>query len=588
MTAAATIVIALGAGPGGKQASSAPQTSAANPMLRDRWDAVFRSLSAIEVPPSSSAGPQLRIRVDDTPFRGPTNLAQPNAAPAGVKANADPPANQQKDEEKIAAAIEPTSNWRSKASASPAIPASTPIFPEDGNAQPAAPPAISAKHASAASGASDHGSDNVKTSGQSPSIDLAALSAAASFPATSPLSAAPSDAAKSGASASRVSSSRDFPDAGTSGPAGFGVRSGNFSVRETFAEGVPVSAGLVLPGVQTAQPNLLVSAESEAAALSDQGRSATGAGPLHAGEPDAAKPVAREVGLSVSRDSGATSDAWSAPTGQIIAPLTRERQAADAHSVESYWSAHTNEAPPVQMLAARDTAAKAKSPGGGEGIGAVGSAAAPAPSLAPGGTGAHTEVLVARESGTVPVAAQSAAPSGDAPASASKDAFAALDGAVPGAAPAWVHAGATRAEAGFEDPALGWVGVRAELGNGGVHASLVPGSTDAELELGSHLAGLNAYLAEHHAGVSAVTLSSTENRSPDAGSGQAGAGHQEFGQPAQQGSGDRQETNSRAGDAAEGATGATAAVRQSVNSPGAVHAEVWTERRAGARISVLA
>jgi hypothetical protein len=102
----------------------------------------------------------------------------------------------------------------------------------------------------------------------------------------------------------------------------------------------------------------------------------------------------------------------------------------------------------------------------------------------------------------------------------SREAFATLDTAGTPAATTWIHAGTQRAEAGYQDPALGWVGVRADLSGGGVHAQLVPGSADAALALGSHLEGLNAYLAEHHTPVETLTLTAPEGGWPGMGSGQ--------------------------------------------------------------------
>jgi hypothetical protein len=93
-----------------------------------------------------------------------------------------------------------------------------------------------------------------------------------------------------------------------------------------------------------------------------------------------------------------------------------------------------------------------------------------------------------------------------------RETFAALDAEAAPGAPVWTHAGSQRAEAGFQDPALGWVGVRADLGGGGVHAALVPGSADAAEALGGHLAGLNSYLAEHHTPVETLTLAAPEGR----------------------------------------------------------------------------
>jgi hypothetical protein len=109
-----------------------------------------------------------------------------------------------------------------------------------------------------------------------------------------------------------------------------------------------------------------------------------------------------------------------------------------------------------------------------------------------------------------------AAPSKE--ASAIRETFAALD-AEP-VTPTWVHASQHRAEAGFQDPALGWVGVRADSSGGSVHAALVPGSADAAQTLAGHLAGLNAYLADHHTPVDAVTMAPSEDRSASYGMGQ--------------------------------------------------------------------
>ena len=100
---------------------------------------------------------------------------------------------------------------------------------------------------------------------------------------------------------------------------------------------------------------------------------------------------------------------------------------------------------------------------------------------------------------------------GSATAASANETFTALDGDAPVGGFSWTHAGANRAEAGFEDPTLGWVGVRADLGGGGVHASLVPGSIEAAQTLGSHLAGLNEYLAERHPAVGTVTVAGHEN-----------------------------------------------------------------------------
>ena len=105
-------------------------------------------------------------------------------------------------------------------------------------------------------------------------------------------------------------------------------------------------------------------------------------------------------------------------------------------------------------------------------------------------------------------------------ATAARDTFAALDAESSSGTTNWIHAGTRSAEAGFNDPALGWVGVRADASGGGVHASLVPGSADAAVTLGGHLAELNSYLAEQHTPVDSLTLAATEDRSVNSGMGQ--------------------------------------------------------------------
>jgi hypothetical protein len=116
-----------------------------------------------------------------------------------------------------------------------------------------------------------------------------------------------------------------------------------------------------------------------------------------------------------------------------------------------------------------------------------------------------------------------------------REAFATLDTAEGLGKPAWTHAGAQRAEAGFQDPTLGWVGVRADSTGGGVHAALVPGSADAAEALGSHMAGLNAFLAEHHTQVDTLTLTTPAGGWAGGTTGEQGTGGQTGGQQAREG-----------------------------------------------------
>jgi hypothetical protein len=83
----------------------------------------------------------------------------------------------------------------------------------------------------------------------------------------------------------------------------------------------------------------------------------------------------------------------------------------------------------------------------------------------------------------------------------------------------WIHAGTHHAEAGYLDPALGWVGVRADAAAGGVHAALVPASGEAAQLLGGHLPALNSYLAEHHGSTATVTMMAPHDGGSGAGRG---------------------------------------------------------------------
>jgi hypothetical protein len=94
-----------------------------------------------------------------------------------------------------------------------------------------------------------------------------------------------------------------------------------------------------------------------------------------------------------------------------------------------------------------------------------------------------------------------------------EDAFAAIDADRSSAATTWIHAGPRHAEAGYLDPSLGWVGVRADVSASGIHAAVVPGSAEAAQALGGHISGLSAYMAEHHGHAATVTLESPQNRS---------------------------------------------------------------------------
>jgi hypothetical protein len=106
---------------------------------------------------------------------------------------------------------------------------------------------------------------------------------------------------------------------------------------------------------------------------------------------------------------------------------------------------------------------------------------------------------------------------------APRDTFAALDADPGQPATTWTHTSPRQVEAGYQDPALGWVSVRADLTTGGLHASVVPNSPEAAQALGNHLAGLNAYLAEHHGSSITASVAAPEDRSmQQSGSGSGG------------------------------------------------------------------
>lgn len=113
--------------------------------------------------------------------------------------------------------------------------------------------------------------------------------------------------------------------------------------------------------------------------------------------------------------------------------------------------------------------------------------------------------------------------------------FAALDSGNAGGSAAWTQTGSHAAEAGYRDPVLGWVSVRAEQDASGVHATVIPVSQDAAQSLGTHLAGLSAYLAEHNSAVNSVAITSPDASAAGMSMGQgmssqSGQGQQSAGQ----------------------------------------------------------
>lgn len=128
----------------------------------------------------------------------------------------------------------------------------------------------------------------------------------------------------------------------------------------------------------------------------------------------------------------------------------------------------------------------------------------------------------------VPASIHGSAPHGGNAQPAPAETFAALDTPARATAPVWMHAGPQRAEAGFQDPSLGWVGVRADISGGGIHAVIVPDSAQAAQVLSTHMQGLNLHLADQHLPVE--TLSLQAGASGQGGTNQGG-GQQNHPQP---------------------------------------------------------
>jgi len=165
-------------------------------------------------------------------------------------------------------------------------------------------------------------------------------------------------------------------------------------------------------------------------------------------------------------------------------------------------AAESRSASPTRGSAASDSGkrvAGAMASGGHSGIEAAGHAAGLA-------TGAQAEpagemrdqVAMSGTGATTPGASGTAAPM-------LRETFSALDSDPGMGSPAWTHGSSRQAEAGFQDPALGWIGVRADL-NGGVHVSLLPASQLAAQELGAHMDGLHQHLAELRTPVDSVVV----------------------------------------------------------------------------------
>ena len=601
--AAAGVEIAPPAGPR-NQSAPAPQAMAARQGEHGGWAAFLRSFQSGELsfPPENDLEPQARSGNAFTP--GSWGFAEPRLQKADANQNPASPAKPLNAQGKGANGIERNSRPSAGApvSASAPVQARGPLQPADDS--------IGAGRSSAKAGESEHLSgDSKKPEAASASPGLAAVNIFSAAPLLSfiplaaskirtltdsePSSSFPIEAGNSPQPRSALHGGYAFPRAGsalatiipaTTIPAkaipdgGAGARTSDVASPSATGAEHPLLVK-VAPNIESSLLTSSVFVEPETDAEAAERSTEFSAGPIHEEALAAAKPAARAAGFLPPARAGSVSAP--AKPGEVATLLPPKAETAGSSSASS------NDAPaPLEISASRE-AAKAKLHAAGEGI----AGAAPTRPLAVAATsGVPGESFLARVSGGAPQAAPAPAPAhgGMAPISAPHETFDALDAGVSGAAPTWVHAGATHAEAGFEDPALGWVGVRADLGGGGVHASLVPGSADAALALGGHLAGLNAYLAEHRSGVAGVTLAAPESRAPDAGLGQGGAAHQGFAEQAGSGreSGSHPRSSMPEGAPIDAMSGSVPVK----TSTGAMenHGAFWMERGAGRHISVLA
>ena len=288
--------------------------------------------------------------------------------------------------------------------------------------------------------------------------------------------------------------------AGNAGAAGSGVRTihtgpasplrgktQSLAARETSASSLD-DASEPEASLRTASP-----ASSESSAADAKRESSTAARVAAAGENLAGQPALASSAnnlthseLDGSAQPSAGSHAATSGTAQTSMDAAQEASQPTLERTASRSSAHSaaqetgSIATPVAtpQSASVDAAAAALRS----------SAAAPV-SAAP--ASGHAQVLAAASSAT-----------------SAQDTFSALDRGSSLGTPAWTHAGGQHAEAGFRDPDLGWVGVRADLDTSGIHATLVPSSADAAQTLSGHLAGLSSHLVAQQASVASLSMAS--------------------------------------------------------------------------------
>ena len=238
--------------------------------------------------------------------------------------------------------------------------------------------------------------------------------------------------------------------------------------------------------------------------------------PQSSGPPPTQQPTQRaaaslQSGLSSSAQAGAETQPASlqaSGTAQTALPAVASPAPIDAVAEPAQGAAGSG--PTVATQAVPSSRRVANS--GGDAAGRTSAAQVHPAAVVPAAAAGDAALPLSNPAGPRVISNAVATGSGAAAGTSPHDLFSALDADPAPGALTWTHAGSRQAEAGFEDPALGWVGVRAGVSGGGVHATLVPGSAEAARELGVHMEGLSAYMASQRLPVESMGVAAPEAR----------------------------------------------------------------------------
>jgi hypothetical protein len=223
----------------------------------------------------------------------------------------------------------------------------------------------------------------------------------------------------------------------------------------------------------TANANVRAAGQSAPAAASIAGRSA-----LHKPESASAERITHGLQDADQRDGREAGDQAGAADSDSVAPAFTSASRADARGA-------------LSKSAAREQKAQ-QEPAGSQNSVAAGA------QINPGSVSVDRLPLEAKVQ-TSESAAQ--------PASAAQQAERLSVESVKNDSPSWRVTNAHRVEAGYDDPELGWVSVRAESSpSARIHAELIAGTDAAARVLGDHLDGLHQFLKEQRTAVESLSL----------------------------------------------------------------------------------